>query len=53
MNAFEQLASTLQKSDLKTKLCLREDFLSISKGYAGEQMIFVENLADALGLDGG
>ncbi|EKT4485221.1 hypothetical protein QEM02_005409 [Pseudomonas putida] len=50
IQGLEQLASTLQMMDLKSKSSLCLQFKSIALDYSDEQAEFVESLGDALGL---
>lgn len=47
---LEQLAATLQMADSAAKSCLCSTFKEISNEYANDQAVFVENLAETLGL---
>lgn len=50
IQALEQLASTLQMADIKTKDALCLLFKEISSEYSGEQAGFIESLGESLGL---
>jgi len=50
IQGLEQLASTLQMMDLKSKSSLCLQFKSIAADYSDEQAEFVESLGDTLGL---
>ncbi|QVQ28278.1 hypothetical protein [Achromobacter deleyi] len=50
VRVLEQLASTLQMMDSKTKSSLCSQFENVAIEYSDEQAEFVENLGEALGL---
>lgn len=50
IQGLEQLASTLQMMDLKSKSSLCSQFKRIAIEYSDEQAEFVESLGEALGL---